>query len=112
MSILLGDMIDREVRAGNICIDPYNPSNLGPNSYDLTLAPKLVRYTRYPLVMDADNPCEELVIPPEGLLLEPGDFYLGATNETSTSKLYVPLLEGRSSIARLGITVHAAAGVS
>lgn len=109
--ILLGSEIIREVEAGNICISPFEIGRTGPNSYDLTLSSTLRCYTPSILDMDAVNPTVDLTIPDTGLVLEPGRFYLGATNETATSKKYVPFLEGRSSVARLGITVHAAAGV-
>ena len=108
--ILLGSEIIREVEAGNICISDFDPSRCGPNSYDLTLQSVLFCYMQDELDMNKSNPVRRIDIPEEGYVLVPGEFYIGATNETATSKKYVPLLEGRSSIARLGITVHAASG--
>lgn len=102
--------IIREVEAGNICISNFDHSRCGSNSYDLTLQPVLFCYTQAELDMDKPNPVRRIDIPVDGYVLVPGEFYIGATNETATSKKYVPLLEGRSSVARLGITVHAASG--
>ena len=42
--------------------------------------------------------------------LEPGNLYLGKTIEYTESPIHVPMLEGRSSLARLGLWVHVTAG--
>lgn len=109
--ILLKSKLIEAISAGDIFIDPYNENHVGPNSIDLTLNAKLLVYENHVLDMDKKNPTKEIIIPDTGLMLLPGLFYLGATNEVATSDRYVPFLEGRSSVARLGITVHAAAGV-
>lgn len=109
--ILLKSKLLAAISAGDIFIDPYNEKNVGPNSIDLTLNPKLLVYDNHVLDMDKKNPTRDIIIPNDGLMLLPGVFYLGSTNEVATSDRYVPFLEGRSSVARLGITVHAAAGV-
>ena len=62
------------------------------------------------LDMKRDNPVRELSIPEDGLVLEPGTLYIGCTNETATSRAFVPMFEGRSSIGRLGINTHITAG--
>ena len=51
-----------------------------------------------------------LVILEEGLVLEPGILYLGRTIEYTKTENYVPMLEGRSSVRRLGLYVHVTAG--
>ena len=53
--------------------------------------------------MKKENKITTLVIPPEGLVIEPGILYLGRTAEYTRTENYVPMLEGRSSIGRLGI---------
>jgi dCTP deaminase len=63
-----------------------------------------------PLDMKKDNPAEQLIIPAEGILLEPGRLYLGRTIEHTVTKNLVPMLEGRSSVGRLGLFVHVTAG--
>lgn len=108
--ILLRSAILEEIQEGNINISPFNITHLGTNSYDCTLQPTLLVYTGYELDMGKANPTRSITIPESGYVLEPGELYLGATNECATSKKFVPCLEGRSSIARLGISVHHAAG--
>ena len=95
--------VEREPR---IVIEPYNASQLNPNSYNLRLADKLLIYTGDKLDMAADNPTEEIQIPKEGLVLEPGNLYLGSTIEHTETYNLVPRLDGRSSIGRLGISIH------
>jgi dCTP deaminase len=60
--------------------------------------------------MKQDNPTSEIIIPEDGLLLHPGTVYLGTTVETTFTEKYVPMLEGRSSIGRLGLMIHVTAG--
>jgi dCTP deaminase len=43
--ILTDKTINDEITEGNIVIEPFNPENLGTNSYDLTLSNTLVLYT-------------------------------------------------------------------
>jgi dCTP deaminase len=107
--ILTGKEI--EARLGNdVVINPYEPTRLNPNSYNLTLSPDLMVYTEMPLDMKKNNPARSLTIPTEGLVLEPGTLYLGRTQEYTETRNLVPMLEGRSSIGRLGLFVHVTAG--
>lgn len=93
-----------------IFIDPFNEKRLNPNSYNLRLHDELVVYTADPLDMKRDNPWQTLRIPREGLLLEPGRLYLGRTCEYTKTYGLVPMLEGRSSVGRLGLCIHVTAG--
>lgn len=108
--MLSGLQIVREVFAGKIRISPFTLDNVGPNSYDLTIGNKLRVYTSDILDSKKDNPTIEIDIPPEGFILEPGQFYLASTVEHTGSDYYVPVLHGRSSTARLGIMTHLCAG--
>ena len=56
------------------------------------------------------NPIDLFEIGPEGFVLEPGTLYLGVTEEYTETHHTVPFLEGKSSIGRLGIDIHATAG--
>jgi dCTP deaminase len=94
----------------DIKIEPYSEKLLNPNSYNLCLHEELLVYTKFPLDMKQPNPTEKLVIPKEGMLLEPGKLYLGRTIEFTETHNLVPMLEGRSSIGRLGMFVHITAG--
>jgi dCTP deaminase len=62
------------------------------------------------LDMKKDNPTREFEIPPEGLILLPGHLYLGATIEEVEAKGFAPLIDGRSSVGRLGMEIHISAG--
>lgn len=69
--------------------------------------------TAYRRVLDMkkDNPTAKLTIPPEGLILKPWQLYLGSSVERTETRGFVPQIETRSSVARLGITAHLSAGV-
>lgn len=108
--ILTGAEIKKRMDLGEVKIEPYQEKALNPNSYNLHLHNELMVYTQLPLDMKKDNPAEKIVIPPEGLLLTPGTLYLGRTLEFTSTKKLVPMLEGRSSIGRLGLFVHVTAG--
>ena len=93
-----------------IGIQPYNPSQLNPNSYNLKLHDELAVYRNTELDMKVPQEIEKIKIPKEGLVLEVGKLYLGRTVEYTKTHKYVPMLEGRSSIGRLGLFVHVTAG--
>ena len=107
--ILSGREIKREIGKG-IDIDPFNDSQLNPNSYNLRLFNELLAYENKVLDMKAPNPTERIKIPQEGLVLEPNKLYLGRTVEHTSTDKFVPMLEGRSSIGRLGLFIHVTAG--
>lgn len=107
--ILSGKEIERNL-GGKIVIDPYTPSQLNPNSYNLRLHDLLLVYENSVLDMRTENASRELRIPPAGLTLEPHRLYLGRTVEFTATDGYVPMLEGRSSVGRLGLFVHITAG--
>ena len=108
--ILSGKEIKANVDQGKIVITPFNENQLNPNSYNLTLHNELLIYKDNVLDMKKKNEVERIIIPEEGLVLEPGKVYLGRTVERTYTKHFVPMLEGRSSIGRLGIAIHETAG--
>jgi len=107
--ILSGKEIKRQLGTG-INIVPYNESQLNPNSYNLSLFNELLVYDNDILDMKNPNPTSRITIPEEGLLLEPNKLYLGRTVEHTSTDKFVPMLEGRSSIGRLGLFIHVTAG--
>jgi dCTP deaminase len=107
--ILSGKEIAKHV-GGSIRITPYDPKNLGPNSYNLRLHEDLLVYTDPTLDMKRANATRPMRIPEEGLVLEPGRLYLGRTVEYTETEGFVPMIEGRSSIGRLGMCIHVTAG--
>jgi dCTP deaminase len=94
----------------DIIIQPFSEKQLNPNSYNLSLHNKLLVYDEDVLDMKRPNDYIELTIPEEGLILQPGRLYLGRTVEYTETHSTVPMLEGRSSIGRLGMFVHVTAG--
>jgi dCTP deaminase len=107
--VLSGHEIQR--RLGNdIIIDPFDESRLNPNSYNLTLHNELMVYEEVVLDMRKANRVRRLSIPHEGIVLQPNQLYLGRTVERTETRRLVPMIEGRSSIGRLGLFVHVTAG--
>jgi len=94
----------------DIKIVPFNRKNLGTNSYDLTLNPKMLVYVNAPLDPKVDNETKTITIPEEGLVLKAGELYIARTNEYTDTRKHVPQLAGKSSLARLGLFVHTTAG--
>ncbi len=107
--ILSGLKIKEELNK-NIFIEPFCENKLNPNSYNLSLFDELVVYDEDFLDMKKEHKTKTIKIPKEGLLLEPNKLYLGRTNEYTRTENYVPMLEGRSSIGRLGLYIHVTAG--
>ncbi|MFY9252205.1 MAG: dCTP deaminase [Fuerstiella sp.] len=107
--ILSGSEIKAEL-GKNICIAPYNEAQLNPNSYNLTLHDELLVYEEIILDMKRPNRFRRITIPEEGLVLQTNQLYLGRTIEHTETHNLVPMLEGRSSIGRLGLFVHITAG--
>ncbi len=106
--------IFRALEQNEISIDPFTKENVGPCSVDLTLDSVFRVYGPGGAVdiRDASSLGRDTKIVNTGnepFMILPGQFILGQTREViSVSTKYAGLLEGRSSIARLGIIVHAA----
>jgi dCTP deaminase len=107
--ILSGEMI-RQKLGGDILIEPFDPKHLNPNSYNLTLHDEIMTYEEVVLDMRKSNRVRRLMIPSTGLVLTPNQLYLGRTVERTETHNLVPMIEGRSSIGRLGLFVHVTAG--
>jgi dCTP deaminase len=112
--MLTYNKILQEVDNGNITIDEFDIKRLNPNSYNLRLDNHMKVYNP-DSVLDMKNSksldnYNEIIIPEEGLLLEPGHLYIASTIERTHTDKYIPCISGRSSIGRLGINVHVTAG--
>jgi len=94
----------------DIFISEFDIKRLNPNSYNLRLHNELMVYDETVLDMKKDHKTKQIIIPDEGLLLEPGILYLGRTIEHTRTENLVPMLEGRSSVGRLGLFIHVTAG--
>ncbi len=108
--ILSGSEIIKRMSDKSLIIDPFDIKRLNPNSYNLRLLDKLLVYDSCILDLKKKNKTIELIIPETGLVIYPDELYLGNTVEYTETHGFVPMLEGRSSIGRLGIQVHITAG--
>lgn len=110
MAILTGHEIKMQQQVGGLYIEDFSEERLNPNSYNLRLAPELLVYTEAVLDPKQNNRTREIIIPEDGYVLKPGRLYLARTMEWTESRDFVPKLEGRSSIGRLGLAIHVTAG--
>ena len=116
-SVLSDGTIRRLVGEGRIAIDPWDPSMVQPASVDLKLGRSFRVFHNHRL------PAIDLAEPPQGVtehvavdegqsfVIHPGEFVLGNTVEQVTMPDdLVARIEGKSSLGRLGLIVHATAG--
>ncbi|MCL1935936.1 MAG: dCTP deaminase [Defluviitaleaceae bacterium] len=107
--ILSGIEIEKHI-GNEINIEPFCKTRLNPNSYNLRLHNELLVYDELVLDMKKKHKLKIITIPDTGLELKPGILYLGRTMEYTKTDKFIPMLEGRSSIGRLGIYIHVTAG--
>ncbi len=108
--ILTDTEILKAIDAGSIVIAPFRSECLGSNSYDVHLSRSLACYSAPVLDAKVHNTVRHFEIPTEGIVLSPDTLYLGVTEEYTETHEHVPFLEGKSSVGRLGIDIHATAG--
>ena len=108
--ILSDTTILDSIKTGDIVIEPFDRKCLGTNSYDVHLGKTLAIYKDHILDARRHNTIEHFTIPQEGFVLHPNTLYLGVTEEYTETHNAVPFLEGKSSVGRLGIDIHATAG--
>lgn len=108
--ILSDKQILEEINKNNILIEPFDRKCLGTNSYDVHLGKYLATYKDDVLDAKKHNEIDVFEIPEDGFVLEPNKLYLGVTKEYTETLAHVPFLEGKSSVGRLGIDIHATAG--
>jgi dCTP deaminase len=117
MGILSGPFILDAVDRGLISIKPFDKKNINPASVDLHLGEQVVQYKKWVVdgpsqILDVkEEPAVDRWIMSEGgSVLWPGQLYLMHTVESICTKHYVPVLDGKSSVGRLGIVIHLTAG--
>lgn len=108
--ILSDKKILEAIEERQIVIEPFRRKSLGTNSYDVHLGRWLALYEDTVLDARKHNKVRYLEIPEEGFVLQPATLYLGVTEEYTETHNSVPFLEGKSSVGRLGIDIHATAG--
>ena len=116
-SVLSDGTIRRLVDEGRIRIEPWDAGMVQPASVDLRLGDSFrVFHNHRAAAIDLDDPPENLteaVVVDEGepFVIHPGEFVLGRTLEwVSIPDFIVARIEGKSSLGRLGLIVHATAG--
>ncbi len=109
--ILTGSEIKKQVQLGRIHIFPFNEEDINPNSYNFRLGKTLKVYKSDILDPAKINEFEEIEIPEEGFILEPNKLYLGHTIEEMGSDFYVPTMQARSSVGRLGLYIYLNSGL-
>ncbi|KUK76889.1 MAG: deoxycytidine triphosphate deaminase [candidate division WS6 bacterium 34_10] len=109
--------IKKALKEGHINIDPFVEENLQPASYDLHLGKTLLLFDRgNNSLIDIKKPMESLMVKheigEEGYILHPKEFILANIKEvTGVDDQHVGFLHGKSSLARIGLLIHATAGL-
>lgn len=101
--------IENQIEKKNIYVDNYQ-KNLTPNGIIVTLSNKLKVYEEPFISVKRENKVKEIIIPEEGLLLEPRKLYLGSTNEYTKTNNLVPIIKGLEHLSIGGMEVHVTAG--
>ncbi|MBF0544996.1 MAG: dCTP deaminase [Candidatus Riflebacteria bacterium] len=117
MSILGREAIFREIKSGNIRIDPYDEKMVGPASVDLHLSNAFRVFVHLPTElhltdnMDFKAATKGFALKNgDDLVIQPGQTVLGITKEQITlGPGFSGWLEGRSRFARVGLLVHISA---
>ncbi len=116
-SVLSDGTIRRLVDEGRIRIDPWDAGMVQPASVDLRLGPSFrvfhnFRVESIDLAEPPTNLTEHVQVgPDESFVIHPGEFVLGRTEEwVELPDDLVARIEGKSSLGRLGLIVHATAG--
>jgi dCTP deaminase len=116
-SVLSDGTIRRLVEDGRIRIDPWDPGMVQPASVDLRLGSSFRVFHNHRITaVDLGDPPSELteqVVVEDGgtFVIHPGEFCLGRTEEwVELPDDVVARIEGKSSLGRLGLVVHATAG--
>ncbi len=116
--MILSDIdIKKEIKSKNLLISPFDPKAVQPASLDVKMASefRIFKNSTKPY-LDVKEPADdfmELIKIKKGdpIIIHPGEFLLGTTIEkVKIPNDMVAQLNGRSSLGRLGIIVHATAG--
>lgn len=111
--ILPDHEIHHEAAYKDLGIEPFEPRNVQPASYDLTLGHEFVEYpklTSYRMI-DPEDGMDDAgnAVEADSYVLSPGEFVLATTRETISLPDYISAeVKGRSSIGRLGVIPHTA----
>jgi dCTP deaminase len=104
--MLLSGQEIRQRQDDGVRIEPFSVDRLNPNSYNLALHHELLVYEEVVLDAASPNRYRRMEIPEEGLTLHPNQLYLGRTVEYTETHGFVPMIQGRSSLGRLGLFIN------
>lgn len=104
--ILSDSKILEHIENGNIFISDFDRSRLNPTSYDVLLDNKMKLYSQDVLDCRSSNDVDEFTIPEYGYILQPNQLYLYSTKEVVGVKKHSCEIKNKSSLARLGLTIH------
>lgn len=107
--MLSGKEIKKRLKK-DIIIEPFDEEQLNPNSYNVKLSNELYVYEDEILDVKKKPMVKKIIIPEEGLVLEPNKLYIGRTVEYTETYNLVPMIDGRSSLGRLGLFTNSSAG--
>jgi len=109
--------IKEKLQNGEISIEPFSEEFVQPASYDLHLDTNILIFnTEKHEIIDIKEPIDDLMLKIEiddksGYTIKPGQFVLANVSEiTGVDSRHVGRLEGKSSLARMGLIIHATAG--
>jgi dCTP deaminase len=113
--ILVDWQITDRINRGYISVDPYDPELVQPNSLDIRLGDHFAWYETSDEVIDPYDKDSVISktheITADSIVLQPGQFILAETMEViELPDNIVASIEGKSSIARLGIELHQTGG--
>jgi len=108
--IITGKSFKEEIQNGNIIISPFDEQFINPNSYDLHLGRYLYRLDDR--IVDPLKPHKwtKYDLTERDIIIKPNKLYLGHTVEIAGSTVYVSKIEGKSTLGRLGLSIHMTAG--
>jgi dCTP deaminase len=116
--ILSDTTIKEKIKSGDIVIEPFSEEFLQPASYDLHLDKYFLVFNKERIGMidvkvKPSKLMREITIekPSDGFIIHPNELVLANVKEiTGVDAKHVGRLEGKSSLGRLGLIVHATAG--
>ncbi len=116
-SVLSDGTIRRLIAEGRVRVEPFDDSMVQPASVDLRLGSSFRVFHNHRITaIDLADPPKNItelveIDPADSFVIHPGEFVLGSTQEyVELPDDVVARIEGKSSLGRLGLIVHATAG--
>jgi len=108
--IISGTKIKQEIQSKRIIIDPFFERDINPASIDLRLGNRVIQYAP-DVLLDPfkENKTLEYEFNHK-IVLQPGQLYIMHTVNRVCTDNYVQIIDGKSTLGRLGLTIHVTAG--